>query len=135
MGPCQGFFREHGGNLHLGEGAKILSDLRKRRETFDLFCDEGQPQWYGVARRALAREGLVLACRAYDKGGQFADTSSEAYAEFAVESSPEIRHSLAWRPYERRLRSQAPPWRRRGSEVISEVRDSVRWRLWRRYGV
>jgi hypothetical protein len=140
IGPCQGYFREHGDNLHLSDVDGMLRDLRERRTAFEMVAAAranrltNPERLVEQARLALARESLKLACRSYDRGESLHGVAAEDYASFALETCPDVRRSVLWTAYELRANGQLPRVLQMGAEQINELRHKVRWRAWRWYG-
>src|SRR4051794_19925366 len=83
MGPYQGFYRQHGANMHLSLFGGVLDDLVGRRLVFDrilgdtavgVLSDDDRDRRHATSYRALAREATELAIRAFDNGRDGAST-------------------------------------------------------------
>jgi Glycosyl transferase family 2 len=143
-GADQAFYRIHGANMHVERYSGLFLDLKERRAAFEiLFTDDkdhvrdlagGQEQ----AERALAREALRVACRAYRLRRTEAEPP-QRLAELAEELDPGIRGTPLWRAYERlaqRARRDGVPRVPLRAQVFADrVTSRVRWGQWRRRGM
>jgi hypothetical protein len=102
-GAVQAMYRIHAESM-LRSDADPMVDLRERRNGFQRFFAEAGASIAGRAgmertlRRALARQALWQASRAYDRGdtdGPDAVPVAEL-VEFALETCPEARHLREW---------------------------------------
>jgi hypothetical protein len=144
-GPDQAYYRVHGANMHLQKYAGVLTDIRERSRTFEIFFAEHQAglgtgaQLRDQATRAVAREALVLACRVLNAGSDDAAGLPEELAAFAEETWAGVRDDRLWGAYERGLlrykNGQSRSLEQRVSAVVDDVAGRIRWRRWRRYGV
>jgi glycosyltransferase involved in cell wall biosynthesis len=141
------YYRFHGENMHMAQYGGSLRDLTERGLAFDvLFETDGEriadiPRLRAAARRGVAREALVIACRAYQRGRP-TDEEAAALADlvaFAAEICPESRDSRLARSYAalvaRAGRGQGPPVPVAVTALRDRVVGHVRWRRWRRTGV
>jgi hypothetical protein len=144
MGPYQGFYRQHGANMHLAMFGGVLDDLVGRRLVFDRVLDEiavgvledaDRGRRRARAHRALAREATELAVRAHDTGRPEARALAADYVSFAEQTCPGIRASRLWRAAQRRTSRTGTDGRRGMAERGRVVRDKARWRVWRALGV
>jgi hypothetical protein len=137
-GPVQGYYRVHGANMHLTAYAGVATDMRARAETFERFFADRSgamtdaARLHQRARRAIAEDALRTATvvAASAEGPLAADE----FAVFAASAYPPIRRSRVWRRYAHRRRHPAGAVRRLVDAKAHEVRWSLRWRRWRRYG-
>ena len=98
----QAFYRVH--SLSMTKERTSFVDLRQRKAAFDLFfrCHPDLPNGHvlrGWAGKALAREALWQACRAYDRN-EVKEASADELVQFASEACP----SAAELPESRALR-------------------------------
>jgi hypothetical protein len=139
-GPDQACYRSHGSNMHLTDYSGLMTDLQQRRLVFERIVSDREAsqlqrsRLHAQARRALARESVRLGCQAYDTGGSHGGADIMEFAQFAVETWPGIAGTPAWRGLERRLVGPIPHWRIQVSGGSRVLRESLRWRRWRRYG-
>ncbi|MGV8978118.1 MAG: glycosyltransferase family 2 protein [Cellulomonas sp.] len=135
VGPHQAYYRIHGLNMHSEQfggatGAGILIDLRSRLQVFEAWQEwmtaRGIPSDALVerARRALAREALVLGCRAY-WWGLVGDWPVEGLREFAVETYPGARGLAQWAVLDRHVRVGPRQPRRYPPYVVRSQLDKV----------
>jgi glycosyltransferase involved in cell wall biosynthesis len=145
MGPDQGFYRRHGDNMQLATFGGVLDDLVGRRQAFErtlqdsavgIMTDPERQRRHRQASRVLAREAVELGIRAFDSRRPDAGERSKEYLSFAEETWPSVRHTSLWRAAEERMRQGAQfgsrSWAAENARVL---RDKVRWRVWRRFGV
>jgi glycosyltransferase involved in cell wall biosynthesis len=134
-GVDQAFYRVHGQNMRKGFNA--LMDLRQRRLVFESVLDrhgetlpDAQHQ-SDVVRRALGREALWAAGRAYDRGGARQDSVDELVA-FAADCWPEVSRL----PLYRTLQSHGRIGPRGMQYLLShKVQWWLRRRSWKLRGV
>jgi len=111
-GPDQALHRDHAASMSATVGAGVLTDLRERRRVFEvLFAGVAGrlPDADGLralADRALARQALDRACRAFDRG-RAAEESIQEWIDFALQTYPEVVELAEWRALNRR-RSVGP---------------------------
>jgi hypothetical protein len=107
VGPDQAYYRVHGKNMHsemfaAGTGDGMLIDLRNRLLVFEAWQEwmarRGRrcAELVESARRSLARESLVLACRAY-RWGHVNDWPVEDLRQFAAQTFADARGLPEWR--------------------------------------
>jgi hypothetical protein len=112
-GVDQAYYRVHGANMHFSEfqAAETIGrvvDLKERRTCFEAVLGAGSSvpdaeELLALARRALAREALVLAIRSFV--WRTADSwPVNALAEFAEETCPREQLAPLWRALELRRR-------------------------------
>ena len=144
MGSHQGFYRQHGANMHLELFGGVLDDLVGRRLVFDrvlgevavgVLGDADRERRRAVAYRALAREATELAVRAHDARHPEARALASSYLTFAEETWPDIRTTRLWRAATRRTAADRMAAWPVLAEGVRVVRDKARWRLWRALGV
>jgi hypothetical protein len=142
-GVPQACYRKHASSmLRTTYGSKLV-DLRQRKEAFDTFFQHHRgrvdaDRLHDLANRALARDALWAAARAYDRN-QVEEAGAAALEEFAIATYPGFRslpeHSALRR---RRIlgpvicsRTQifAPP------AIVRRVRSWLGWQRWKRRGV
>jgi len=84
----QAFYRVHSVSMYRTKYASSLADLQQRKAAFDAFfhCYQHRSEvsrLQDLAHRALAREALWDACRAYDRN-EVEEAAAPALAEFAL---------------------------------------------------
>jgi hypothetical protein len=102
-GPVQALYRIHADSMLRSDADPIL-DLRERRTAFERFFAEAGREMAGrergdrAARRALARQALWQASRAYDRGEVDGPGAApvDALVEFALETCPEATRLREW---------------------------------------
>jgi glycosyltransferase involved in cell wall biosynthesis len=144
-GSDQAYYRVHGDNMHLNQFAGVFTDMRERRNTFEvLIAEQGHklpnPAEFGATvRQSLARDALLLVSRAYDRGDTELLERATDFTEFAVETDPGIRSTPLWRScadrIDRHKNGLKPTRSHRAAATVDDVRGRIRWRRWRRYGV
>lgn len=127
-GADQANYRVHADNMHLTTLAGVLPDLRERRAAFEAALGPGPLM--DRARRTLAREAVMAAWRARRAGGD--GESPDALIAFAVDCSPAVRGTPAWRLATAPGRGTRV--RRRVEEAVDGIWWTYRWRRWRRFG-
>jgi glycosyltransferase involved in cell wall biosynthesis len=143
-GPAQALYRVHGSNMHLVSYAAIATDLSHRLKAFRTLCspngldDPGMGRtMFRRARRAVAREALLLAQREIDSGGS--KETAISLARVAMEADWAIERTARYRMYRRRLeRAEAgkpPVVQQRLTEFSRSQINRVRWRLWKAVGI
>ncbi|SFN98844.1 Glycosyl transferase family 2 [Geodermatophilus obscurus] len=144
VGPEQGLYRQHDDNMHVESFGGVLDDLVGRRLVFDrvllvsardVVAPPERRRLHATAYRALAREAVDLAIRTVDGGHPEAAVRCKQYLAFAEETWPAVRHGRAWQAAVGRLGGGSSALRARAGETARQVRDSARWRVWRRLGV
>lgn len=143
-GVDQAFYRAHGANMHLEHFAGAYTDLLEKQRTFEILFEEDRPllpeadRMHELARRGLAREALVTACRYYevDHKEQHPPERFVAFAEDIVPGSAAGRYGRLYQRHLRRAQAGRPPVvPRRVNLAVEDVTSRVRWRRWRRYGL
>jgi hypothetical protein len=140
-GRVQAFYRQHQSNMHVTILSTMAADLRHRMLAFRYLegpdfreVSAGGPALLARARRALAREALILANRELDSGGQAAVAAE--LRETAVELEPAAVASRRATSLDRKLaRDSSPSGTQRVREAARTQLDRVRWRLWALTGV
>ncbi|HLI55491.1 MAG TPA: glycosyltransferase, partial [Actinomycetota bacterium] len=144
-GADQAYYRVHSQSmLRQTLATSPLTDLRQRRDAYAAFFRDWGARVPAAgalqarANRALAREALWGACRAYDRH-RYDSAHVAAFEAFASEIYPAATRlpehwGLAWR---KRL---GPDWCPRlqpvlVSAMVRHVRNRLWWRHWRNYGV
>jgi len=104
-GVDQAVYRIHAQSMSRTDFGSVVADLRERQAAFDAFFASDPPisepdQLNALARRALAREALSLACRAYDRRNPLVPVDD--LVAFATAACPDARQlpeyrGLAWR--------------------------------------
>ncbi|NDZ93626.1 glycosyltransferase family 2 protein [Streptomyces sp. SID6673] len=126
-GSVQGYYRNHGTNMHSNSFGGLLDDMDQVRSVYDRFYSRDGSNFAAatslvktssnaVAREALLRGALLTA-------GGAPDDTLHAFRSFAEETSQTARRSLAWR-WTSLSKSQYPA-------VAQSVRaaESIRWKL------
>ena len=91
-GVPQAFYRVHSASMMRTKHSSILLDLLQRDAAFDTFFQQHPNileagRLHGLAKRALAREALWDACRAYDRN-QVKEARVDELVEFAMTVCP-----------------------------------------------
>lgn len=108
-GVPQAFYRVHGESMQRKRYGAAIDDLKQRREVFNMFFAgdgallENAPRLHLLARRALAREGLWRACRAYDRDDLEVVPVTEL-VDFAMGTFPDAPSLPEHRALQRRRR-------------------------------
>lgn len=139
-GRVQAFYRQHQSNMHVTMLSTMAADLRHRMLAFRYLesadyreVSTRGPALLARAKRALAREGLILAHREMDSGG-----SSLVAAELrasAVELAPSIEEGRRLASLDVKLARPRPSGTQRAKEAVRTQLDRARWRLWALTGV
>ena len=137
-GVDQAFYRVHGTNMHATEYAGMHRDITERAACFDiLFAEEaawipGLDHLHDAARRALARDALTNAIRAY-RLEQTDVEDPQRLAELAERIWPACRSWRLWRSYERYAAHAAAQQRLPLSvrRFAWRAEHHLRWRMWR----
>lgn len=105
-GATQALYRVHGDSMlrsMLGDRDGTIVDLRERRAAFESFLATvterpEQPRWRRSAGRALARQALWRASRAYDRGEVEGPDAApvDEFVSFALDVCPEARTLREW---------------------------------------
>jgi glycosyltransferase involved in cell wall biosynthesis len=144
-GTDQAYYRVHGNNMHIEQYAGVFTDMAGRRQAFEvLFADHRDrlpdpDRLEPAVRRVLAKDALVLASRAYDRGDATMFEQAQEYMAFAAETDSGIKDTPLWRACARRIdrhkngRGRAPV--HHVHAILDDLQGRVRWRRWRRYGL
>lgn len=135
VGPHQAYYRIHGLNMHSEQfggatGAGILIDLRSRLQVFEAWQEwmtahaQDSDALVERARRALAREALVLGCRAY-WWGLVDEWPVEGLRQFAAETYRGAGELAEWRALDHHVRVGPRPPRRYPPYVVRSQVDKV----------
>lgn len=140
----QAYYRIHPESMLRQRYYQALVDLRERRAAFDvLFRDHGdvipdRARLQDMANRALAREALWRACRAYDRG-RLATVPVTELVDFAIGAHPDADHlgeyaGLRWR---QRLGPRLCPFLQPVliPAALHRIRTWLTWRSIRRHGI
>lgn len=143
-GRTHAYYRVHDQSMSRTTYAGFLADLRQRRDVFDRFLAEHRdrltdPDHLGrSAGRALARDALWIACRAYDRD-RLADVPVEALVDFAGTAFPDVEQLPEYRALQRRRRLGPRLCSRTqlfvGAHVLRQGRERARRELWKWRGV
>jgi glycosyltransferase involved in cell wall biosynthesis len=140
-GLDQAYYRKHGSNMHLSFANGLLAeDMVDRREVFRTFLDEhpyiaDRASLDRSASHAVALEAVRTATvvRARPEAGDGAQ--AELFAEFAAETYPPITRTLAWARWQwQRRRGRGTALASTFDQRIHQLRWTLRWRRWRRFG-
>ena len=142
-GADQAWHRDHD-RSRSAVGVDVLTDLAERRDAFDLLLREpvvpiaGAEGLLELSHRALAREALDRACRAYDRNA-LGDRPVEEFIAFAQGVYPRWQELREWRALQRRVRcgpalASKMPWFL-ASAVRRKLEVSRAYRTWERTGV
>lgn len=143
QGADQAWHREHAQSLSARK-VDAYRDLVERRLAFEVLFNgmaggiADAAALHAEARRAIAREALLRAVRAYDRG-RVEPEGIEALVDFALSTAPEVRAAGIWSDLQRRQqRGQFRASRYPGAFVGRAQRwlaNAIRWRRWHRHGV
>ncbi|WP_353988191.1 glycosyltransferase family 2 protein [Ruicaihuangia caeni] len=141
-GSPQAWYRVHGGNMHLTTFATMAVDLRHRLAAFNALTDpdldlEDADELLERARRALAREALLIAARSLDAGdpAEAVAPLRQVAAEISAASAQSRRARLLGRRIARQSRGMPPATAQRALEHGRRQLDRVRWRIWETAGI
>jgi glycosyltransferase involved in cell wall biosynthesis len=138
----QAFYRVHSASMMRSKYNGQLLDLYQRRAVFDFFFEHnrnnGYLTFYNDARRALAREALWDACRAYDRN-QLEERKAQELVEFAEATCLDFSKLPEFRALQRR-RKLGPAWCNRtqlfiASAITKRLKHLATKRRWRKHGV
>ena len=143
-GATQAFYRVHSASMQRTIFSAHLDDLRQRRDGFDFFFERSGSRLdrsaylHDLARRALAREALSRACRAYDRDA-LDEVPVGELVDFALSTSPAASGTAEYRGLQRRRRLGPTRCRRTQLFVLSGIRHRLasqyRYQRWKRRGV
>jgi len=143
-GVDQAFYRVHGANMHVEMFPGAVRDITERNLSLDILFDTDGDRLPDVARLrtlardALAREAIMIACQHYALGVEPSDVPDQLVA-LAHEIAPESRHGAARRAYDRHVlrakNGRAPVVPAGVTAFGNRVLTHARWRHWRRTGV
>lgn len=142
-GAPQAYYRVHPASMQRTTFAAHLDDLRQRREGFDFFFSHAgatltdADRLHDLARRALAREALWRACRAYERDA-LASIPVQDLVEFATSTYQDVETTPEFRALRRRRRLGPTVCHRTQLFVVGGVRHRVastyRRQRWKRRG-
>ena len=134
-GPFHAFYRVHGSNMHLTQFSTMPFDLRARAATFDTLSEGAtrdhfpdSTDWVNRARRALARESLILVRRELDQGHP--RESVQPLIDVARETYAPIKTSRHMRRIDDHPGVRRPVW-----IACTRIAEAMRWRIWRQLGI
>ena len=140
----QAFYRVHAASMQRTKYRSSLRDLRQRKTAFTTFFQQYRhvvtdaEHMHDMANRALAREALWDACRAYDRD-QLEQTGAHELVEFALTTYPKASSLPEYAQLRRRQRLGPVICKRTQLFVLSAlVRKVERWRSkqrWKRRGI
>jgi glycosyltransferase involved in cell wall biosynthesis len=141
-GVPQAFYRRHASSMT--SHRTQLIDLNERRNAFETFFKHYRDRIVGaeilrsLADRALAREALWAACRAYDHNQVEQRLASELIA-FALETCPQATSLPEYAALRRRQRLGPVVCKRTQVFAVPAMARRMRkwlwWRLWERRGI
>lgn len=141
-GVPQAFYRRHSATMTTCRTK--LVDLRERGKAFDIFFEQHRhtiadaDRLHGLAKRALAREALWAACRAYDRN-RVNEARVEELIEFAVRICPEASSVPEYAALRRRRRLGPVICSRTqvfaAPALVRRFRKWLWWRRWERHGI
>jgi len=142
-GADQAWHRDHD-RSRSAVGVDVLTDLAERRDAFELLLREpvvpiaDAADLLDLSQRALAREALDRACRAYDRNA-LGDRPVAEFVEFAQSVYPRSQELSEWRALQRRIRvgpalASKMPWFL-ASAVRRKLEVSRAYRTWERTGI
>ncbi|MGA7205949.1 MAG: glycosyltransferase family 2 protein [Specibacter sp.] len=143
-GPDQAFYRVHGNNMHMTDFNGIVADFQGRSRVFEAFFSaygsqlHNEPKMKAKVRSALARESSRTATVAFHSGGAYAGAGQQELTALAASFNGQDAQTRrwAWLPSRRDGEARPPhPLARKPYLAVDRVRWSMRWRLWRRYGI
>lgn len=143
-GADQALHRDHADSMSATTGSGKLTDLTERALVFKvLFAGTGRQMngassLYLTARRALAAEALIHACRLYDRGLTKSELVSE-YVDFAIATFPGARTLPEWRALHWRVMTGARfapivPFFA-AAVVRRRIKADLHYRRWERTGL
>ena len=138
-GPDQAFYRVHGGNMHLTDFSGAATELRERAKVFDtFFATDGSRlpnagRMGTAARKALARGARRSVKVALHSGAP----AAPALASLANELSSGLPRSGSRRNGAAVSRHAVDAGLIPGKLYLAldQLEWSLRWRIWRRYGL
>jgi glycosyltransferase involved in cell wall biosynthesis len=143
-GAPQAFYRVHDKSMQNSVFRGFTTDLWQRRAVFESFFDDcgnrvaDAARLHAKARRALARQALWHAVRAYDRD-DLEKIPVDRLVEFALETLPDATSTAEYHALRRRQRLGAGFCHRTqlfaAPAVWRRLRTMVRFQRWRRRGV
>jgi hypothetical protein len=144
-GVDQAYYRSHGQNMSIGfAGDGGLADLRQRLAAYEAILREHGhliPEAHVLEhsmRRALAREALWKAARAYDRG-RVRSVNVDAFVGFAESTYPQARRLPGWTGLRvrRSIGEAAMPYLQPFvlTAPIRKARNRLWWESWKRRGI
>ena len=139
-GPTQAFYRVHGANMHLTDYKDVLSDIRHRANTFEMFLDGAYAEHprraacQQYARRGVALEAIrwgIVACDRREDGWRM---TMDRAARFAQDAWPEITGERVWKRFQSRQQGVASTIDRVTFRRTEDLRYRLRWQRWRKFG-
>ena len=137
-GVPQAFYRRHGAAMTMARTKFI--DLDERRAAFNIFFEQhrgviaGAQRLHDLARRALAREALWRACRAYDLN-RVEEAGARELVDFAAATCPDVSSLPEHAALRRRQRLGAVVCNRTQLFAAPAVLRRVqKWLWWRQWG-
>lgn len=141
-GAPQAFYRRHSATMTT-ERTRLI-DLTERRTTFDMFFEQhahivaDSNRLHDMARRALAREALWFACRAYDHD-RLEESKVEEFIAFALTTYPQASSLSEYKALGRRQRLGPVICNRTqlfaAPALVRRIRHWLWWRNWERQGI
>lgn len=143
-GVPQAFYRVHQASMFRTTYKGYLVDLKQRKCAFDTFLTKHQhtiadaDRLNDLSNRALAREALWSACRAYDRD-EVKEAEAEELAEFAKATYREIPSLSEYAALRRRRRLGASFCYRTqvfaGTAAVKRARKWLLQQRWKREGI
>jgi hypothetical protein len=144
-GADQAYYRNHPASMKRERFSAPLTELRQRKAAFDAVLDanrqilDNMPALSQMANRALAREALWRACRAYERGRP-SNMPVEEMVAFALDAFPQARDLPEYRALRRRMRlgpRLAPMMQplTAPAALRRRVRTWLWWQTWKTHGV
>lgn len=137
------YYRVHAQSMFRTEYSTFTADLEQRRDAYDRFFANhpalpGGKRLRALAQRALARESLWTACRAYDRD-RLDEVPADALADFALKTYPAAMALPEYSAYRRRQRLGAKLCSKTqvflGTHLVKRGRNLVWWQTWKIRGV
>ena len=139
-GVDQACYRTHPLSMQRTIHAGLLFDLKGRFEAFQSAFNKEAGQLpeaerlFAEAKRALSRTAIRHALQSIRCGVKL-DQPLDAYVQFAIALNSDVATTREWRAFERVRKRTQGRLRTLFARQITNVRDRVVWRQWRRSGV
>jgi glycosyltransferase involved in cell wall biosynthesis len=146
-GVPQAFYRKHPASMYSTNYSNAIDELKQLKAAFDIFFQHHHHNIHNItdaellhkaANRALARQALWDACRAYDHN-RVEEEQADALVEFALESYPDATSLPEFGAFRRRRylgpiichRTQAFI----GTAIVRRVCKWLWWQRWKHRGI